>query len=403
MKVLAVAHVLPPALYPQSIQIGRLLSRLSVSHKVFVATADQKTANRCDAYEDLDRKMSIVRVPSCYEGFLAKAGRRLFPFLYRVPDPYRGDAGRMKAAILKAWPSERFDRIITFAYPFSSHLLGLALKERFQCPWIAHFSDPWAGNPLMGYGPLSGRVNDVLEKRVVEAADRMVFVSEETAAFYRRRYPEQVPRMSVLEHSFDSALYQEPDAPPAPRGALTVRFLGNLYGGRTFEPVFRALSLMEEARGAAPEIRLELVLSHRRPLAEAIERHGLARVVSLRAPVDYRRSLGLMKSAGLLLVLDTPLPGSFSENLFFPSKLADYMGSRRPILALAGPGASRRIVAGYGGRVADPDDPAAIAAALKETLQDWRAGRLDAFSPSKDFWERYRVETKAAALEEVLR
>jgi len=57
-----------------------------------------------------------------------------------------------------------------------------------------------------------------------------------------------------------------------------------------------------------------------------------------------------MVTADALLLIDAP-----SEfNIFFPSKLADYIGAGRPILGITPPGTSAKIILQSGGWVADP-------------------------------------------------
>jgi hypothetical protein len=79
---------------------------------------------------------------------------------------------------------------------------------------------------------------------------------------------------------------------------------------------------------------------------------------------DYVPSLALMRRSHVLLVVDAPGDSS----VFLPSKLVDYLGAGRPIVALSPAGPTARIVGGNGGWCADPADPAAGAAAISAAL-----------------------------------
>ncbi|MEZ4677705.1 MAG: hypothetical protein R2932_26165 [Caldilineaceae bacterium] len=57
--------------------------------------------------------------------------------------------------------------------PYTDHLVGLRLKERFQLPWVADFRDPWTQN-ISDLFPtrFHRRIGERLEAAVVAKADR---------------------------------------------------------------------------------------------------------------------------------------------------------------------------------------------------------------------------------------
>ena len=58
-----------------------------------------------------------------------------------------------------------------------------------------------------------------------------------------------------------------------------------------------------------------------------------------------------MLEADMLLILDAP----FDISVFFPSKLVDYIGAQKPILAITPEGSCADIVREVGGLVYSPD------------------------------------------------
>jgi hypothetical protein len=89
--------------------------------------------------------------------------------------------------------------------------------------------------------------------------------------------------------------------------------------------------------------------------------------------VPYCASLALMRQADLLLHIDAPA----GESVFLASKLIDYLGARRPILAVTPRGTAARLVAGMEGWIADPAAPDMIATQLAAAL-DFAARHRDA-------------------------
>ncbi len=245
MHLLAVSFFLPPDLFPQAIQIGRLLAHSSA---IIGAVCGKSSASTPNALaDDFDRHLAFrenVTFRPALSGIAATLARRVVPFWGRIPDEYRHWVSRADEAALARLRTSRFhpDVMVTFGEPMSDHLVGLRLKTELGIPWIAHFSDPWVDNSFRRYEFLAQFVNSRLESRVIAAADRLIFTSEETRDLVMRKYPEQWRvKAEILPHSFDSALYPQPAKSVGP---LTVRYLGNFYGHRSPVPLFRALKLL---------------------------------------------------------------------------------------------------------------------------------------------------------------
>jgi hypothetical protein len=261
---------------------------------------------------------------------------------------------------------ERYAAMVTWSQWHSIHLVGLALKKRYsRLPWIAHFSDPWSNNPFAPLRRLMRPYNRYLETKVHRAADRLSFTSRETIDLVFSGAPDAIHAKTFeLPHAFESTFY--PVAMPRQEGPLMLRSLGNFYGARSPEPLFRALAILRQRSSAlVGKIRVELIGAipdefRNSPVLQALP----ADIVRILPPVDYMSSLALMRSADLLLNIDAP----FAESVFLPSKLVDYIGAERPVLGITPPGTASRVIRTLGGWVAGPDDPEAIAATLETAL-----------------------------------
>lgn len=392
MKILAIAYDLPPVLRPQAIQIGRLLYNLPEGYRLYVATSDDKTAVRDNGfYSDIGKRFQdTIRLPF-KRGLPAKIFTRIFPVLFQAPDIFKYWHGRAYKDIIARWGGEKFDRIVTFSYPFSSSLLGMRLKKFFGVKWIAFLSDPWADNPHFGYRGLSKIVNRYLERKVLENADKIIFTSPETLESYKKKYPFIAAKSGFLEHSYDPSLYGRPEKNNSP--AIVIRHIGSFYKKRTVEPVLAALSgLLNKNVPGANRIRFE-VIGHsparlKYEQTDIIKSMGLEGVVKMAPGAPYLESLRLMRSADLLVLVDAPIDGS----VYLPSKLIDYIGSGTPILAVtpAG-GASSRVVKRVGGWSVDPRDTEKIERALEAILSLYESGSLSKFGPKGDSQSEFSI------------
>ena len=359
-KILVISYCLPPQLYPQAIQIGRLVDGLKRQFNVVVVTADQRGGPRDeslapDLFDGLDEVIQISRSDNLYLNYVKNSW---LPLLYQRPDIYRGWMKRAFRAIDLAAKRHKFDAVVTFSFPASTNLLGAWLKDRLGVRWISHNSDPWADNPLSRISRWTRSLHRRQERASFAKADALLFPSDEMSAMYRQRYPNLVGRIQTLHHSFDPAAY--PDARPnGADGPRLLRYIGTFYGSRTPEPLYKALSLL------SPEdrrlLKIEIVGGGRSALSLR-ERYGLTDSVAIQPGVPYRESLRLMVESDVLLVIDAPSDGA---SVFFPSKLADYIGARRPILGISPPGTTRRILDDLGQACHDPADTEAIAASLR--------------------------------------
>jgi len=381
MRVLAISFCLPPASVPQAVQIGRLLANLPAQIGVVGGQPNQLGQNE-ELTGELNQRLAFrqdIAFRPLLSGFAATLARRFVPFWGRIPDEYRRWVPQAEESALTRLLTEKFqpELIATFGEPMSDHLVGLRLKTRLSVPWIAHFSDPWADNPFRRYEFLAQFVNVRLEARVIEAADQLVFTSEETLDLVMRKYPGAWrTKADVLPHSFNPALYPQQSKPSGP---LIVRYLGSFYGHRSPVPLFRALKLLL-AREASilDNVQFELVGS----LPGRMRMHPSFRslpagLVRLRDPVSYLESLKLMSASDLLLVIDGP----DDLSVFLPSKLIDYLGARVPIFGIVPQGASARLLTRLGSLIADPRNPEEVAMGLRHSLQlaadrrlaaDWR-------------------------------
>jgi glycosyltransferase involved in cell wall biosynthesis len=362
IRLLAVSYMLPPDLYPQAIQIGRLLGHLAADVGVICGRPREPDA-------DFDQRLAFresVAFQPRLSGTMAMLARRFVPFYGRIPDELRAWVPRAeRAAVGKLRDSEvRPDVMVTFGEPMSDHLLGLRLKAILGVPWTAHFSDPWTDNPFRRYEILAQLVNARLERKVIVGADRLIFTTEETLDLVMRKYPAAWrKKATVLPHSFDPALYP---TPTRPQGPIVVRYLGNFYGHRSPAPLFRALQLLlaqdpQILRGVQFELIGQMPARMRlHPSLRSLP-DGLVR---LRDTVPYSESLALMLNSDLLLVIDGP----DDLSVFLPSKLIDYLGARVPIFGIVPPGASAKLLARLGAPVADPRNREQVAASLQLVL-----------------------------------
>lgn len=370
MKVLSICYMLPPAMYPQAIQIGRLLYHSKLRQDVITADLGHEP-RKLGVYNDFVSRMAQVhyyqeeqRLPS----LLHKILYYFAPFYGSCPDIFKGWAKKVFKAYSTQLDQQKValpECLVSFGVPMSDHLLAMKLKEKYGIPWVVHFSDPWSDNPFKKHHIISKFVNRKLEERVVRAADEVIFTSEETKSLVMSKYPD-LSKGSVLGHSYDDALYPK-EIPTRSDGKTVIKHIGSLYGYRSPKPLFKALrSLYLEAPELLENVCFEFIGYVAPRMKSNADLKALPEgIVRFSGGVDYAQSLKEMSSADALLIIDAPA----KESVFLPSKLIDYVGARRPILAITPKGTSQKLVNRMGFCAADPEDALAIKVMLTSFLK----------------------------------
>jgi glycosyltransferase involved in cell wall biosynthesis len=185
---------------------------------------------------------------------------------------------------------------------------------------------------------------------------------------------------------------------PPPRDAqpLTLTYAGNIYGGRSPEPLLRALAaLREQDAAAAGKLRVRLIGTGSDAWARMCRELGLEKLVSLQDRVPYRQALKALSTSHVALLLAS---STMDEQ---PTKIYEYFCLRKPILAILGRGDLWDFLSSHGARCYTHDDVDGLRAGLLELLgQLAESGRLTPPSPLPgiDDYTRRGAARKLAAL-----
>ncbi|MBF0136816.1 MAG: hypothetical protein H7833_15865 [Magnetococcus sp. DMHC-1] len=369
MKALFLTYCYPPLRYPRSIQISRLVKFLDIPvHVVCASGRAHEPIDPTIVQEKEGKPQAIQRLTeSGWRQVMHRYRDLVLPEYWGIPDANRSWSFRAARTILaKGWLQDT-DLLVTFGQPMSTHLAGLEIRKQVNIPWLAHFSDPWVDNPLDTAHGMDIWLKRRMEHAVLEQVDGAIFTSAETVDLVMAKYPAAWrQKVGVVAHGFDPTAFPATTEIRSPGHPVVLRYLGNFYGNRTPQALFLALArLAERQPRILDDVRIEL---HGDFSPTVLARTGLQSLLlhtlSIHRPVSYQRSLELMASADLLLVLDAPAQTS----VFLPSKLVDYIGAGRPILGLTPPGAAATLIERLGGWVAPPDNPGLAAASLAQAI-----------------------------------
>ena len=363
---------------PRAAQVARTLEAL-VSHgwQSTVVCLDPKRGgpNWREGNEAvLPRCVDALRVKSPEEWTVVRALWRVMPWLRDRPDARWVWITRAAAAAQTAAARTRFDGLVTFAQPWSDHLVGLRVHRATKLPWVAHFSDPWVDDPYRTLSPARRAEWQRMESNVVGDASAVVFVSQETADLVMAKYPAAWrTKAAVVPHGFVGPIRAH-DAPPR-HGPMRLVHTGRFYDGlRTPMPLLKALAELNSTERLEGAVEVTLAGPHTVGYAAQVDAFGLRGVVRLLDRMPNQEAVSLAAAADLLLVIDAPTAG---PSPYLPSKLVEYLPLRKPIFGITpSEGASASLLRRLGAPIAAPDDDAGIRIALRDLLSRWREGGL---------------------------
>ena len=327
-------------------------------------------------------------------GPVSPSWKRLLLGLFWIPDPRLGFAWSVFRLGRRLLAGCEDSLIYSTAPTFSSHVAGLALARLTGLPWVMECRDPWSGmerKPVNARHPLTDWLDAKLERACLRAAHRVVVVSEG----YR-----ELLSQSPIPGLRDKLLLSRNGIPglAAPRASIrgTPRVIvhaGTIYLGRDPRTFLKALSSVSRRFCLdKADVRVLFVGDCRWfngiSVAEMAEELGIGKIMELIDWLPHNEVQDLLQRADLLLLLAQRQP------LCVPNKLYEYLGARRPILAVTDlDGESARVLREVGGHyVTAADDVAGQEDAIAQALG---LGRLKAASVPVDEWVLQGLTTKA--------
>ena len=367
IRGLCLTHSFAPSALPESYVLAKSLGNIPGIKFDIVCSETAFRFGRDDTLGSYvnERFGQIIRVPLAR---LTKVMPHSFNPFAQLPDLFvYSNPGILKVA--ESLDLGKYSILLTSSMWHSSHLIGLKLNKKYpHLKWISRFSDPWVNNPFLKINPLCLPYNRKLEFEVFSHSDKVVFTSAQCRDSVRERLPKSLhSKITYLPHCFDKHLYPAANTAKESQSQYLLRHLGHFYGHRSPWPLYEAVeSLVSEAPKLLDGVKIELIGSLGRHTALPTRYPEASKIIRIVPPVKYLDSLRLMNEADCLLVIDAPDQNS----VFLPSKLIDYLGTGRALLAITPRGASRDIVERVGGEIADPSDINQVRASLRKVLTD---------------------------------
>jgi hypothetical protein len=266
------------------------------------------------------------------------------------------------------------DAIVSTGPPHTTHLIALGIKKQLGIPWLADFRDPWTKidfyDQLM-LTPIADKQHQMLEQKVLKAADRIVTVSWNWAKDFEAL---GAPHTEVITNGFDPEDF--PEVNDRKHDTFLLTHIGSLNKDRNPEFLWKILG--EKIKGDEifrDKLSIRFIGKTDFSVFESLELHGLASFSEKIDYVPHDEALRLSADSAVLLLLINDTPNSLG---IIPGKIFEYLATRRPILCI-GPqeGDSARIVKQTNsGQVVNFGDETALILEINKLFNSYSGNKL---------------------------
>ena len=405
--VLIVSHNFPPILGPDSVLMRMwALAIHRRGWKVTVLTTTQHHWNlKADPglLEGLPADMEIIRAfsPEAALGRYPRLRSLAFRLLAKmgIADIHLGWQYTAMRRIRPWMQTNKPDLIYSRQPKHVSSVVAMRLKQEFNVPWIAHFSDLWAALPYREhFSPKQWRAIESLEAREMEIVDALLFVSKRAADMTLARYDHSVSaKATLIRHGYETLPQRVPNVHRTGGGELRMVHAGAFYPGISGpQGLFEAIASLHREQSLAGRFRLICVGPDTVEHQGLVNQLGIAEVVSLEPILPFAKAQLKVADADALLVVPY-------DRTSMPTKLFEYFAFQKPVLGLAmDDGDTADVMKDCHLPVVPPNDVTAIAAQLRQMLDQWERNAWGLSEQSRAAIERYHVDRQAAIAGEVM-
>ncbi|MEE2789214.1 MAG: glycosyltransferase [Myxococcota bacterium] len=311
---------------------------------------------------------------------LANLGTDLIPVDPELVFVPRARAGAV--SLMKEYG--RPEVVWTTSAPFSSHLVGMALKARYGIPWVADLRDPWTSNVHLSRFDESSRLRAwrksrdmALEKRVYEDADLVTVTSSALRAHLIETFGVPANRVLLVRNGFDESDFDGfeqkttlVDGQNSDNKPFRFLYAGTIYGKYDIQGFIESLESYLSNTNTPCEFHIFSKSSRR--FDDILK--AFPRVREITTINGYISHASLMKAYEESHAVVVRCP----QELAVAGKVYELLRAKRPILALSEDAMEMtRIVKECGaGLCVDPMDIPAGRQVIEQLVAQWQTGNV---------------------------
>lgn len=277
---------------------------------------------------------------------------------------------------------EKIRNVVTCSPIHSTQLIGLKLKRKLKdnINWIADFRDLWSMSHVFRLGLARFKwVNYILEKKVLFAADKIVFTSDsirnETMRNFNISFKSH--KLHTITNGFDAEDFQElknhESSKFKPNTELKISYIGTILGPMVSNNYIEGIAKFIRKNKDISDISFNLVGKFDKIILDKVNSLNMDKI-KVFSFVEHQKALEWMRNSDVLVMI---LTDDKEGAMAFTGKFFEYLITEKPILALVPEGEVSKIVRRCNlGEVANPDDEQEISDAIERLYKRYTEGNL---------------------------
>lgn len=318
--------------------------------------------------------------------------RKLFAYVsawLNITDNKRSWARQAYKEAKRLCSEEKFDVIFVSGPPFSSFEAAIRISEEFKLPVFVDYRDLWYGNQFAIYPTPWHRISTKKEEdAALRKVDKIVVTNRRVKERMMKNYPFLThKKMLIIPHGYDAQ-----DVATAAPGAkkltkkMVITYSGIFYEFITPKYFLKAFKqILKENPEVAVNIELHFIGFLRIENRRLIRRYNLQNFVVEHNYMEHLEALKKVMASDLLWFM---VGKGRNADTISSSKMYEYFGTRKPVLACLPDGALRSHLEDYGASyISDPYDVKTIKSNILKAYQDYASGRQPV--PDEEFVQKF--------------
>lgn len=253
-----------------------------------------------------------------------------------IPDMYYAWAKKAYKYGIELMKKEKFDVIFSMHEPPSSHLCAYKIKKNFKgTKWITYWSDPWLKDSTRQNSPyIKQKIEEGMERKVVNLSDRFLFVTEPTREDYIKTYNIPKEKTDIVSRGFNLDFYLDLEKQKKPK-LINDEKINILYAGEIFTKL-RNVQPFIEALNKIKENNIDLYKKMNILFFGNIDNNEIKNklqevdIVSVNGRISFDEASRYMVNADILLLFGN------KNSTQIPAKIYDYFGAKGKIFVIYG-------------------------------------------------------------------
>jgi glycosyltransferase involved in cell wall biosynthesis len=277
------------------------------------------------------------------------------------------------------WIARKCDVIYSSSSPYSAHVLGLLVKKLTHKPLVADYRDEWSldyqWKPPTRFHRWLG---EKLDAACVHNAQFVVNTTEVRTRNFLEKFGGNPDKYLTIHNGYD-----EQDVAPyrklrPPTEMLVMTSIGSLYGGRDARLLLNVLAkLVQDGSIREDQLQLKLIGGQNETLEQEVRRLGIEACVRIIPRIPQPQAFEHLAQSHIALLI-----GSDMERYAMTTKVYEYAGMGKPILALVPQGPVHDFVSKCGGWCVQPDDVKEMKQMLTDIFEMYQQGWPEIKVPS---------------------